>query len=231
MPFPLVTKIQFIENPKQKCFILIDEVASDASDFFEILAENSDAMLISALGTEQTLDLIEQLNHKGISNVLILMNMAGPSTLEELIIESALYPGSLLIDGIGQGVCLQANNIPAKDLIRIGYGLLQATRARITQTEYIACPSCGRTLFNIQQRLQEVKKATSGLKGLKIAVMGCIVNGPGEMADADYGYVGSGNGMVTLYKSGTISKQSIPESMAVDALVDLIKTNGDWNLS
>jgi (E)-4-hydroxy-3-methylbut-2-enyl-diphosphate synthase len=105
---------------------------------------------------------------------------------------------------------------------------LQATGSRITKTEYIACPSCGRTLFNIQETLQRIKNRTAHLKGLKIGVMGCCVNGPGEMADADYGYVGAGKGKISLYKGRQIIQTGLPEQEAVEALVSLIKLNGDW---
>jgi (E)-4-hydroxy-3-methylbut-2-enyl-diphosphate synthase len=113
-------------------------------------------------------------------------------------------------------------------LHQTAFAILQATRTRITRTEFISCPSCGRTLFDIEATLSKVKAATSHLKGLKIAVMGCIVNGPGEMADADYGYVGAGKGQVTLYKSREVMKKGIPESEAIGELISLIKTSGDW---
>ena len=110
----------------------------------------------------------------------------------------------------------------------MSFGILQAVGERISKTEYIACPSCGRTLFNIQETLQVIKKRTSHLKGVKIGVMGCCVNGPGEMADAHYGYVGAGKGKITLYKGKQIMKTGIPEENAVDELIRLIKENDDW---
>ena len=106
--------------------------------------------------------------------------------------------------------------------------MLQASGVRITKTEFIACPSCGRTQFKIQDALKTIKEKTSHLKGLKIAVMGCIVNGPGEMADTHYGYVGAGNGKINLYKGKTVVEKNIPETEAVDKLIELIKVNGDW---
>ena len=108
------------------------------------------------------------------------------------------------------------------------FGILQATRQRISKTEYISCPGCGRTLFDLQQTISRVKAATSHLKGLKIGIMGCIVNGPGEMADADYGYVGAARGKISLYKGKTCIEKNIPEENAVDKLIELIKENGDW---
>ncbi|MBP1669692.1 MAG: ispG, partial [Bacteroidetes bacterium] len=106
--------------------------------------------------------------------------------------------------------------------------ILQATRTRVSKTEYIACPSCGRTHFNLMETLAAIKSRTSHLKGLKIGVMGCIVNGPGEMADADYGYVGSGMGKITLYKGREVVKRNIPQASALDELIRVIKENGDW---
>jgi len=107
-------------------------------------------------------------------------------------------------------------------------GILQALHLRISKTEYIACPSCGRTQFNLQEVLDKIRQKTAHLKGLKIGVMGCIVNGPGEMADAHYGYVGSGNGKITLYKGKEVIKKNIDENLALDVLISLIKENGEW---
>jgi len=108
------------------------------------------------------------------------------------------------------------------------FGILQATRTRISKTDYISCPSCGRTLFDLQETTAKIRNKTNHLKGLKIGIMGCIVNGPGEMADADYGYVGVGKGKINLYKEKTVVKKSISESEAVDELINLIKEYGDW---
>jgi (E)-4-hydroxy-3-methylbut-2-enyl-diphosphate synthase len=142
-------------------------------------------------------------------------------------IKSAIGIGALLVDGIGDTIRVSLSEAPENE-IPVAFGILQATRLRITKTEYISCPSCGRTLFDLQKTLQEVKLRTSHLKGLKIAVMGCIVNGPGEMADADYGYVGAGPGRVSLYKGKECVEKHIDQSRAVDALVELIKRSGSW---
>jgi len=147
---------------------------------------------------------------------------------ERVLIRSSVILGNLLLNGIGEAVKIQCRHMNEQDLSGLAYGILQATGARITKTEFIACPSCGRTLFNIEQTLQEVRSRTSHLKGLKIAVMGCIVNGPGEMADADYGYVGSGKGKVTLYRGKEPVIKDLDQNIAVDALVNLIKTDGLW---
>lgn len=135
--------------------------------------------------------------------------------------------GSLLIDGFGDGLWLKGHY--ATQLINsTSFGILQATRSRISKTEYISCPSCGRTLFDLQETTAKIRKRTSHLKGIKIGIMGCIVNGPGEMADADYGYVGTGPGKIHLYKEKTVVRKNVPEDEAVDALIALIKENGDW---
>ena len=136
--------------------------------------------------------------------------------------------GSLLIDGFGDGIFFTHSAVSQKRLNDISFGILQAARTRISKTEYISCPSCGRTLFDLQETTAMIRKRTDHLKGVKIAIMGCIVNGPGEMADADYGYVGSGVGKITLYKGKEVMKKSISSELAVDELIQLIKENGHW---
>ncbi|HST30488.1 MAG TPA: flavodoxin-dependent (E)-4-hydroxy-3-methylbut-2-enyl-diphosphate synthase, partial [Chthoniobacterales bacterium] len=135
--------------------------------------------------------------------------------------------GSLLCDGIGDAVLVQGEEAPGQAL-RLSYNILQAAGSRIFKTDYVACPSCGRTLFNLQTTTAKIKAATSHLKGVKIAIMGCIVNGPGEMADADFGYVGGAPGKVNLYVGKTAVKFNIPEAEAVDRLKDLIREHGKW---
>jgi (E)-4-hydroxy-3-methylbut-2-enyl-diphosphate synthase len=142
-------------------------------------------------------------------------------------IKSSIGIGSLLADGIGDTIRVSITEDPEFE-IPVAYGILQAAGARITKTEFISCPSCGRTLFNIQEALEKVKEQTSHLKGLKIAVMGCVVNGLGEMADAHYGYVGAGKGKINLYKGRELVKKNIDESVAVEELIRVIKENGDW---
>jgi (E)-4-hydroxy-3-methylbut-2-enyl-diphosphate synthase len=137
--------------------------------------------------------------------------------------------GALYLEGFGDGVWLSTQNCGSQNNVnRTAFGLLQATRSRISKTEYISCPSCGRTLFDLQETTAKIRKRTDHLKGVKIGIMGCIVNGPGEMADADYGYVGVGVGKITLYKGKEVVKRSISSEHAVDALIDLIKEHGDW---
>ena len=135
--------------------------------------------------------------------------------------------GSLLCDGIGDAILVQGEEAPGQSL-RLAFNILQAAGARIFKTDYVACPSCGRTLFNLQSTTARIKAATLHLKGVKIAIMGCIVNGPGEMADADFGYVGGAPGKVNLYVGKQAVKFNIPESEAVDRLTDLIREHGKW---
>ena len=135
--------------------------------------------------------------------------------------------GALLCDGIGDAVLVR-RQAGAEESVRLAYNILQAAGTRIFKTDYVACPSCGRTLFNLQTTTQKVRAATGHLKGLRIAVMGCIVNGPGEMADADFGYVGGAPGKINLYLGKEAVKFNLPEEHAVECLVDLIKEHGRW---
>ena len=143
------------------------------------------------------------------------------------LLNAATNIGSLLCDGIGDAVLIQGEKAPGQSL-RIAYNILQAAGVRIFKTDYVACPSCGRTLFNLQETTARIKGATSHLKGVKIAIMGCIVNGPGEMADADFGYVGGAPGKINLYVGKTPVKFNIPQEEAVERLVDLIREHGRW---
>ena len=143
------------------------------------------------------------------------------------LLTAATNIGSLLCDGIGDAILVQGEHGPGQAL-RLSYNILQAAGTRIFKTDYVACPSCGRTLFNLQTTTAKIKAATVHLKGVKIAIMGCIVNGPGEMADADFGYVGGAPGKVNLYVGKTAVKFNIPEAEAVDRLQDLIREHGKW---
>ena len=151
-------------------------------------------------------------------------------TLQYLQIKSAADLGVLFIDGFGDGILLENDGAISVEAINsVAFGILQASRVRVTKTEFISCPGCGRTMFNLQHVIARVKARTSHLKGLKIGIMGCVVNGPGEMADSDYGYVGAGRGKVSLYKKKECLERNIPEDDAVNKLVELIKVNGDWH--
>ena len=148
--------------------------------------------------------------------------------LEQLQIDASTDVGGLLIDGLGDGVMISVVKNQLKEANSLTFGILQAARTRITKTEYISCPSCGRTLFDLQEVTAKIRKRTDHLKGVKIAIMGCIVNGPGEMADADYGYVGSGKGKITLYRGKEIVKKTVSEEKALDELINLIKEDNKW---
>ena len=148
---------------------------------------------------------------------------------EPFQLQSSTDLGALLLDGLGDGVFIKADNCGSEQMkMQTAFGILQATRTRTSKTEYISCPSCGRTLFDLQETTAKIRSKTSHLKGLKIGIMGCIVNGPGEMADADYGYVGTGVGKITLYKEKEVVQRNIPSEEAVAALIELIKSHGDW---
>ncbi len=153
----------------------------------------------------------------------------GADKKEDFEIASAADLSNLLFDRLIDGICVYPNHegrnglISAQDVLSTEFSILQAARQRITKTEYISCPGCGRTLYNLQETIARVKAATQGLKGLKIAIMGCIVNGPGEMADADYGYVGAGRGKISLYRRKECVERNIPEEEAVEHLLALIR--------
>lgn len=148
---------------------------------------------------------------------------------EDVQVKAGADFGALLLNGLVDGIVLDAPNLPNNaDAVPYSFGILQAARRRTTKTEYISCPSCGRTLYDLQHAVKEIKAATSHLKGLKIGIMGCIVNGPGEMADADYGYVGAAVGKVSLYKGKECVERNVPQDVALTHLIDLIKANGDW---
>ncbi len=150
-----------------------------------------------------------------------------PTDFLETLLTASTNIGSLVCDGIGDAILVQGEEAPGQAL-RLSYNILQAAGSRIFKTDYVACPSCGRTLFNLQTTTAKIKAATLHLKGVKIAIMGCIVNGPGEMADADFGYVGGAPGKVNLYVGKTAVKFNIPEAEAVDRLKDLIREHGKW---
>ena len=148
--------------------------------------------------------------------------------LSKLQLYAATDMGALLVDGMGSGIWIDSPATPIDKLVSVSFGILQATRSRISKTEYISCPSCGRTLFDLQETTQMIRSRTNHLKGLKIGIMGCIVNGPGEMADADYGYVGAGPGKITLYRGKEVVKRNVPSANALDELIDIIREDGRW---
>ncbi|MBL7766780.1 MAG: (E)-4-hydroxy-3-methylbut-2-enyl-diphosphate synthase [Chitinophagaceae bacterium] len=192
----------------------------------------------SATPIEDCRNTAHWLKANGIHLPLSIIVDSPAATLDEALIKYSVEAGSLLLENVLQGICLGYQFGKAtpretaieeiRSLNSIGFGILQATRTRISKTEYISCPSCGRTLFDLQETTARIRAVTHHLKGVKIAIMGCIVNGPGEMADADFGYVGSGVGKITLYKGKEVVKRNIDSEVAVDELIGLLKENGVW---
>lgn len=165
---------------------------------------------------------------RGVNNPVIVALRYDGLTPGQVKVRAAADAGRIMLAGMADGLMIESDSMSPAGLASLSYGILQAARRRITRTEYIACPSCGRTMFDLQTTLARVKAATSSLRGLKIGVMGCVVNGPGEMADADYGYVGAGRGHVSLYRGKECVEKNVPEDEAVEHLVNLIKADGRW---
>ncbi len=198
----------------------------------KLKADNTVVLMIdtyNAHGMAEQRKLFVELMNNNCQTPVVIGRAYGNLTPEQLQLQASTDMGALLIDGLGDGIFIAAENCGSDKMINeTAFYILQATRTRISKTEYISCPSCGRTLFDLQETTAKIRAVTSHLKGVKIGIMGCIVNGPGEMADADYGYVGTGPGKITLYKEKEVVEKNIPEAEAVDALINLIKTHGDW---
>jgi len=217
----------------------LDHLANDPTVVLCLSSTNQNAM-------QSIRRMVAELMLRDIKNPVVLMTDSQGHTPDEHLIHFATETGALFLDGFGDGICLgyAANAsmenvqvkgrtyLPVKDIYQFtnntAFSILQATRTRISKTEYISCPSCGRTLFDLQETTARIRAVTNHLKGVKIAIMGCIVNGPGEMADADFGYVGSGPGKITLYKNKEIVKRNVDSEVAVDELINLLKENGAW---
>jgi (E)-4-hydroxy-3-methylbut-2-enyl-diphosphate synthase len=232
--YPLLTVnqwLKFIETNASPAFVKAD-IHLLTADFIQQLKDASNVVLI--LETENEHGMAEQraamwkLMNANCDVPVIFSRAYDTSVQDEFLLANATDFGGLYIDGLGDGVFPIAPNIPVVAINAAQFGILQATRTRISKTEYISCPSCGRTLFDLQETTAKIRVRTSHLKGLKIGIMGCIVNGPGEMADADYGYVGTGQGKITLYKEKEVVKKNVPSENAVDELINLIKQHGDW---
>ncbi len=200
----------------------IDIIKNDPNNILVIETNNLNGF------ADQRAAIIRLIN-QNCKNPVILYRCYQENIAEDLQLKSAADFGGFFIDGLADGIWLESKgSISKKVQMSTAFGILQASRVRVSKTEYISCPSCGRTLFDLQRTIKKIQEKTSHLKSLKIGIMGCIVNGPGEMADADYGYVGSGKGHITLYKGQHVVKRNIPEFKAVDELISLIKENGDW---
>lgn len=233
--FPLIKASQYLQGvQKSDQLNLIYACLKDVTQALMTALKNDPTavLLIDTYNKhgypEQRRLFVELINH-AVECPVIIGRAYRDLTTEQLQLYAATDIGGLLIDGLGDGIFIDAENCgPDKIVNDTAFNILQATRTRISKTEYISCPSCGRTLFDLQETTARIRSRTNHLKGVKIAIMGCIVNGPGEMADADYGYVGSGPGRITLYRGREVVKRNVPTAQAVDQLIDLIREDGAW---
>jgi len=247
---PLFNVIEYLTTGKKSYRINFVNITLNDIDDELLEAVKNDRFCVLIVNTEKDHAMTEQrsiiteLMNKGIDTPVILHRKYSSIDDELLTLYSATDIGGLLIDGMGDGVWIEYNPTPCPspngegsvefeknltELInRVSFGILQATRTRISKTEYISCPSCGRTQFDLQVTTAMIKKRTDHLKGVKIAIMGCIVNGPGEMADADYGYVGSGPGWISLYRGKEVIERGIDSEKALDKLIELMNEDGVW---
>jgi len=232
--FPLFTVEEYLSS----------SMLSSAVNFIKLTTEEIKNELIGKLSTTENVVLMLDsknqhavadlrnvfftLTSKQLQTPIFAVRSYDTTNEEEFMLHASTDCGSLLVDGFGDGILLSDSKIKQYRVNQIAFGILQAGRARITKTEYISCPSCGRTLFDLQETTAMIRKETDHLKGVKIAIMGCIVNGPGEMADADYGYVGSGVGKITLYRGKEVVKKGIEKETAVKELIELIKEDDKW---
>jgi (E)-4-hydroxy-3-methylbut-2-enyl-diphosphate synthase len=251
IPFFSGEELETLESePALAGFVAIDANKPISDHLFRVLRKNSLLNLCMTSSNPTPMlsvrRFILELMDQGIQSPVILSVKSTDITIDEQLIHFSSEAGALLLDGMGDGIWLR--NDPLK-LVKAkvsgrtylesknnrqfinntSFSILQATRTRISKTEYISCPSCGRTLFDLQETTAKIRAVTNHLKGVKIAIMGCIVNGPGEMADADFGYVGSGPGKITLYKGKMVVKRSVNSDIAVDELISLIKESDAWN--
>ena len=238
--FPLFTRHdleRISDRHEQLNFIRLDLADLD-ENLIGRLGKEDHSVIIAATTNKHAYAELRRLFLLLIENKIdlpvVISRNYGNLSADAVLLYASTDIGGLLIDGLGEGAMLQVSPDEALDLNRIRFyngalfGILQAARTRITRTEYISCPSCGRTLFDLQETTAKIRKRTDHLKGIKIGIMGCIVNGPGEMADADYGYVGSGKGKITLYRGKEVVKRGVPAQDAVDELVSLIAEDGNW---
>jgi (E)-4-hydroxy-3-methylbut-2-enyl-diphosphate synthase len=233
--YPLFSLADYINEKERSAKINFVRIFYNElnDDVISLLRNDSTVVLVSVTdninGFAEQRALFCELINRGCNIPVIIRRDYDEDKSEDFKLKSAADTGGLFLDGLGDGIWLtNSGNTGQEEIVRTAFGILQAARVRISWTEYISCPSCGRTNFNIKEAVARIRMRTSHLRGLKIAVMGCIVNGPGEMADADYGYVGTGKNKVTLYKERAAVKKNIPEQEAIDELIALIKENGDW---
>ncbi|HMO63039.1 MAG TPA: (E)-4-hydroxy-3-methylbut-2-enyl-diphosphate synthase [Ferruginibacter sp.] len=229
----------FTEANPASTYAFLDELANNPSVVLCLSSTNANAM-------QSVRRMCIELLNRNIKNPVVLITDSAWKTPDEHLIHFAAETGALLLDGFGDGICLGYSRASKMEMVKTSgrtylevkdsyqftnntaFSILQATRTRISKTEYISCPSCGRTLFDLQETTAKIRAVTNHLKGVKIAIMGCIVNGPGEMADADFGYVGSGPGKITLYKGKEVVKRNVDSAVAVNELISLLKENEAW---
>ena len=228
--FPVIQDTATLDKITNKQIVFF-EIHPDRKYHWENLSKKNNIIFLLVSTYNNTTHIFRNFHHifnkNNITAPVILKRIIEEKDSEKFQLQVSAELGSSFIDGFGDGIWIESNQ-PTIIKTATSFGILQATRTRISKTEYISCPSCGRTLFDLQETTAKIRAVTSHLKGIKIGIMGCIVNGPGEMADADYGYVGSGPGKINLYKEKQVVKRNIPENEAVSALVNLIKENNDW---
>ncbi len=203
------------------------------TEFLDEIKRNGNVVLVAETLNKHAMPELRRmfvtLAEHGVSLPVIVQRAYNDISEQDFQLGASAETGALLLDGLGDGIWLKpGNSAPPQVANSTAFGILQATRTRISKTEYISCPSCGRTLFDLQETTQKIRERTDHLKGIKIGIMGCIVNGPGEMADADYGYVGVGVDKISLYKGREVVKKNVPSANAVDELIELIREHGDW---
>lgn len=233
--YPVMSAEEYLlEGEKSHILNFVNVTIKDiAEEFVKRVQADKTMVLVSNAkegnGYHTHFDLFEKLQELNLEVPVIIRQVLEVSDYETFLLKASVHAGSLFLSGMGDGIWLEAspNFIPER-VRTVSFGILQAARARISTTEFISCPSCGRTMFDIEEVTLKVKRKMAHLTGLKIAVMGCIVNGPGEMADADYGYIGGARGKVNLFKGRKLCKKDVPEATALEELVKLIKDNGDW---
>jgi (E)-4-hydroxy-3-methylbut-2-enyl-diphosphate synthase len=245
--FPILDGDQYADNNYVRSsrinFVLIDCFSPGYSQpslkiLFDKLKKDQTAVICLSSANKNKMQSIRrmfvELQNSDVRNPAIVICDTAYQDMNKNLIHYSIKTDSLLFDGFSDGICLDhhftSHNITLDISLMnsIAFYILQATRTRISKTEYISCPSCGRTLFDLQETTAKIRAVTNHLKGLKIAIMGCIVNGPGEMADADFGYVGSGPGRITLYKGKEIVKRNVNNEVAVQELINLLKENDAW---
>ncbi|WP_316773058.1 (E)-4-hydroxy-3-methylbut-2-enyl-diphosphate synthase [Pedobacter frigiditerrae] len=232
--YPLLTEKEFLEVEGWKveglCFVMVNAEQFNNSTIQQF--NNSTIVILETsqdLGMQKQREFFVALQQQNIQVPVIIKRTYNNVDAGQLMLYAASDLGALLTDGFGDGVWIDAPEAIELSLVNsTSFGILQATRTRISKTEYISCPSCGRTLFDLQETTQAIRARTSHLKGIKIGIMGCIVNGPGEMADADYGYVGAGVDRITLYRGQEVVKKNVKTANAINELIEIIREDGNW---